>query len=1440
MTENIVLVQDNQRTAGVLFFVPLYRPGMPVTNAQERRAALIGLLYSPIVISELMQGIAAAEAGATEFQLYDPKTPAQPNNEPFYASGRANIFAASSGMARFERTQTLSLAQRDFQLRIVGTPRFEAEVDHYRSWTLLIAGSIVSILLALLLREQASGRRRAEALAQEMTQDLDQLAAVVRHTSNSVCISGSDLRINWINAGFTRISGYSMDDALGKTPGELLGSDKSDPLTLQTLSASAVAGTSCRVEILNRAKNGSDYWMDIEVQPLHDAHGIVTGFMEIGSDITTNKAIELELAHERRTLANIIEGTNAGTWEWNAATGETRVNARWAAIMGYAPGERDFSRIETWRRLTHPQDRAHSQELIDRHFRGELPAYECENRVLHKDGHWVWVMGHGKLLSRTSDGKPEWMAGINLNIDQRKRAEAALLENERLLRLVTENMRGRLAYFDREHHLRFANQATYDFFGGTAQSHIGCSFEDLLGPKHMAQTGGAVDRVLAGEPQSYESETVLPDGQTINAIVHLVPDLQGSTVQGFVALAVDVTLAKREAMALARQADTLLRTALEATGLGLVLFDAQERMVFCNDNYRELYGGAPELLVKGSRVEDIVRSAVAGGLVPEAVGRESDWIAERMAHFRQASGEHSRQLIDGRSIRMIERQMPGGYFVGLQLDITDLVHATETAQESARAKGQFLANMSHEIRTPMNAILGLLALLRRTRLDPRQADYALKTENAARTMLRLLDDILDYSKVESGKMTLERRPFELDAMLQDLGVILATGVGDKPLEILFDIDPSLPPVVIGDKLRLQQVLINLGANAVKFTNHGEVVLSVRVQTRDDKTAMLEFAIRDTGIGIDAPNHASIFDVFSQAEGSTTRRFGGSGLGLSISNNLVQLMDGRIELDSSPGEGSRFSFTIALELPAPARQKTLDIPVTEPRLQARHALVVDDNACARELLRQMGESLGWTIAVADRADRALAMLATQAGTASAFELVLMDWRMPGMDGWQACERIRQMTGVAHATLILMVSVHGHEMLAQRSQHEQELLNGYLVKPITPAMLARAIEAAQMGQQGRTPDLSAAAPVAPEQRLPGIRILLVEDNPVNQQVMRELLDAEGATVNIAAHGQAALDILADSASVFDLVLMDLQMPVMDGLTATQRIRSDLGLTALPVIAMTANAMDSDRAACLAAGMNDHVGKPFELDHLVAVVRQHCGLSDRASAPAPAAAAAAAAAAPTLRDGPVAVDLAATESGIALQAAIQRMGGRSDVYLRMLRMFSQELDRAPQQLHNAHATASDTETIEMQLHTLRGQSASLGLSRLATGLAEVERLLRQQPRQVDDATAVERAVSYLLAARPGVQALLKAMGGQPSTPAEGAAPALVVPHLQEALRLLADQLRESDMAATDTIEALCQRYGALPVGRELRTTQDTIDRLDFSQALLQCDELMEAYAA
>jgi CheY-like chemotaxis protein len=404
--------------------------------------------------------------------------------------------------------------------------------------------------------------------------------------------------------------------------------------------------------------------------------------------------------------------------------------------------------------------------------------------------------------------------------------------------------------------------------------------------------------------------------------------------------------------------------------------------------------------------------------------------------------------------------LAAGGFVRTFTDVTSYVQALARAEQASIAKGQFLANMSHEIRTPMNAILGLLNLLQDTPLNAMQLDFVSKTDGAARSLLGLLNDILDFSKVEAGKMTLDPRPFHLDKLLKDLTVILKSTVGDKPVALRFDVEPDVPRVLLGDDMRLQQVLINLGGNAIKFTSQGEVVLRVRQLESSATDALLEFAMRDSGIGIAPENQAHIFDGFSQAESSTTRRFGGTGLGLSISSRLVSLLGGTLQLSSVVGQGSTFYFQL--------RFPVASLPLSE-------------------------------------------LPAPAAGAG-------------------APEKVR--------------------------------------------------------------------------RLQGLRLLVVEDNKINQMVAKGLLAKEGADITMADNGELGVAAVVAAQPPFDVVLMDVQMPVMDGYAATRAIRQELGLTSLPIIAMTANAMASDRVACLDAGMDDHVGKPFELDHLVATLLRHCG--------------------------------------------------------------------------------------------------------------------------------------------------------------------------------------------------------------------------------------------
>jgi two-component system sensor histidine kinase/response regulator len=523
--------------------------------------------------------------------------------------------------------------------------------------------------------------------------------------------------------------------------------------------------------------------------------------------------------------------------------------------------------------------------------------------------------------------------------------------------------------------------------------------------------------------------------------------------------------------------------------------------------------------------------------------------------------------------------------------------ARSQAEYATAIKSQFLANMSHEIRTPMHAVLGMLSLLKNTELSSRQIDYTHKIEGAAKSLLGLLNDILDFSKIEADKMELDLQPFRIDRMMQDLSVILSANAGSKPIEVLMEVDPHIPKVLNGDAMRLRQVLINIAGNAIKFTQNGEVVVSLKLLARDSSTCKLRFSVRDTGIGISPEDQAIIFAEFTQAESNATRRFGGSGLGLSISRRLVALMGGVLQVESILEQGSLFYFDLTMDAMG---QLTAKQPQQTKKLTNLRVLVVDDNSSARELMCNMCRSWGWFVALADNGEHALEQLKmAKSSPENSFDLVLIDWELPTVDGWQTIAQIKEMYSQEEkCPEFIMVTGNGRERLIERTEQEVESLSGFLVKPFTASMLFDTVADARLGEvivkhSGKG--------VPKAGRLEGIRLMVVEDNPLNRQVAQELLKNEGAEVELAVNGQHAVSQLAKATVPFDAVLMDLQMPTMDGFVATRMIRNQLKMYDLPIIAMTANAMQSDREASFAAGMNAHVGKPFNIDLLVRVIQK-----------------------------------------------------------------------------------------------------------------------------------------------------------------------------------------------------------------------------------------------
>ncbi|VXB95607.1 response regulator [Massilia sp. 9I] len=537
--------------------------------------------------------------------------------------------------------------------------------------------------------------------------------------------------------------------------------------------------------------------------------------------------------------------------------------------------------------------------------------------------------------------------------------------------------------------------------------------------------------------------------------------------------------------------------------------------------------------------------------------------------------------------------------ISFGIDVTeqrDALAAMQRAQEAAeaatRSKSEFLANMSHEIRTPMNAVIGMTRLALMTGLDERQRNYLEKADRAAHGLLGIINDILDFSKIEAGKLRFEKRPLLVRALLDNLASLTVLRAQEKGLELLFDVAPDVPLELGGDALRLGQVLLNLVNNAIKFTERGNIIVGLRLLERGAGDVLLRFEVRDTGIGITTQQMEGLFRPFAQADASTTRTYGGTGLGLSISRSLVELMGGRIWVESEPGVGSSFMFTARLDR-TPGGSALALAPVLPGRMRV---LVVDDNPAAREIITGILDSMRMTAVAVAGAAEAIAELEHAEQRSDPYQLVLMDWVMPGMNGLEALRAIRANPAIPSTLSIIMVTAYSRDELLADAADLDEL--GVLEKPVTPSSVFDAI-ASSVRDTARAVKTALDGPAddagTRETGLRGSEVLLVEDNEINQEVARGMLDILGVRTTVARNGREALDLLA--ARAFDLVLMDCQMPVMDGYEATRRIRSDPRHARLPVLAMTANAMSGDERLCLEAGMNEHIAKPIDFELLAA---------------------------------------------------------------------------------------------------------------------------------------------------------------------------------------------------------------------------------------------------
>ncbi len=900
---------------------------------------------------------------------------------------------------------------------------------------------------------------------------------------------------------------------------------------------------------------------------------------------------------------------------------------------------------------------------------------------------------------------------------------------------------------------------------------------------------------------------------------------------------------ERQASELAQQKDAIkatedwYRSIIESSPDGMLVVDSNGQITLANPLVATMFGYAPDALI-GLSVEVLVplsvrdrHPALRDSFAREGGARMMGTNGSRLFGLRKDGTELPIEV----GLARLPDVGGRGECVCVSLrDVTERRRAEDEvrraralAEDATRAKSEFLANMSHEIRTPMNAIIGMSHLALQTTLDARQRNYIEKVNHSAENLLGIINDILDFSKIEAGKLSMEHVDFRLEDVLDHVADLIGMKAEDKGLELLFSTAGDLPTALVGDPLRLGQVLVNLCSNAVKFADQGEIILGAEVVACQPDEVELHFWVQDSGIGMTPEQCGRLFQSFSQADSSTTRRYGGTGLGLAISRTLVDLMQGRIWVQSEPGRGSTFHFHARFGLQTePMPRRMFDAQ----ELLGLRILVVDDNAAAREILSTMARRFGLEVDMARDGDECLRMVRQADERQLAYDLVLMDWRMPRMDGAEAVSRM-QSSEAGSAPAVIMVTAFGREEAMSALQTKGARVNAVLTKPVTPSTLLEAAGEA-LGKGQLMPSRAASKAQGQKeylQQLHGARVLLVEDNALNQELALELLGNAGMEVVLANNGQEALDRLACDAR-FDAVLMDCQMPVMDGYEATRHIRAQQRFAALPVIAMTANAMAGDREKVIEAGMVDHIPKPLRVDDMFACLA-------RWIQPAPARAQNAGTSA-LVPDTPAQRPLPALE-GLDLVDGLRIVQQDARLYRRLLTMYAGEHAAFVSSFSGA-VQAEDNALATRLAHTLKGASGTIGAGRVAAAAGVLEAAcLAAAPRNevLELLGRVEQHLQPLIAGlNTALQEIPQAVPPSPpqaSTvsappPPERSASALAM------LQRLRSLLEDSDAEAEDLLLELTQRLQAEgdPLAAQLAGVARAIARIDFDTALAALD--------
>ncbi|PKN35973.1 MAG: hypothetical protein CVU61_00280 [Deltaproteobacteria bacterium HGW-Deltaproteobacteria-19] len=961
-----------------------------------------------------------------------------------------------------------------------------------------------------------------------------------------------------------------------------------------------------------------------------------------------------------------------------------------------------------------------------------------------KDGRTIWVDTTMSFV-RDENGKPISILIASRDITDRKRVEDDLRASEARYRQIISTAKEGIAMTDADDRIVYVNASMQEITGYREDELVGRHVLSMVFPEEVPQHREKMKQRHEGGSEVYERRFRRKDGGELWTIVSAAPVMdEQNRFRGSFAMFTDITKRKETERELERERRSLERRVAERTAelaqanreledlyngapCGYHSLDADGVIIRINDTELEWLGYSREEVVGKRKFTDWLTAASV-----ETFGKnfslfmERGYIGDLEFDLVRKNGTILPVLVSATALKD-----ESGHYIMSRSTVIDysvqkkaasaLREAKELAEQATQVKAEFLANMSHEIRTPMNAVIGFSGLALKTDLDPKQRDYLEKIQDSGRHLLGIINDILDFSKIEAGKLPVERTEFELQKVLESVSTLILEKTSEKRLELMIFIEKGTPNSLIGDPLRVGQILVNYANNAVKFTEEGEIVISVHTEEETEGEVVLRFSVRDTGIGLTEEQKGKLFQSFHQADTSVSRQYGGTGLGLAISKELARLMGGEVGVESEYGKGSTFWFTVRL---GKGRAES-PILLPEPDLRGKRVLVVDDNEMSRIILEDLLKGMTFVTKSVASGREALAEIRSSDEAGRPFDVVLLDWRMKEMDGIQTARAIRQMPMKTFPHLIMVTAYGREEILSAASRDGFEHV---LIKPVTPSTLFNTLIQAMGGKQvlKMDKDRRREAPEVDLESIRGASVLVVEDNAVNRQLVLELLTQAGLRIDLAEDGRESIAML--NRGTYDLVLMDMQMPVMDGVTATREIRRDNRFKDLPIVAMTANVMQADIDRCLEAGMNDHIGKPIDPDDLfgkllkwvkpredrpgVGDVRKPVTAIMGETGPAPSG------------------EKALPEiSGLDATRGLQRIMGNHSAYRNLLRMYLENQAHVPRQIRLS-LDEGDRKTALRLAHSAKGVSANIGATHVQELAAALEKSIGEaQPREEID---------------------------------------------------------------------------------------------------------------